>query len=156
MGKILSCGETRRIRYVTKNDEGQILSMMELVKDDFAGYKEKEFLEAVYNAISNDEAIMEEKDGRIAGLLMCSKKEKEFSFLAVHPEYRKNSIARRLIVKMTEWFAVGDIISVVTFREGDPKGIPARACYHSCGFVDDKKLTVFDYPCQKMILKICH
>ena len=50
--------------------EGQILSMMELVKDDFAGYKEKEFLEAVYSAISNDEAIMEEKDGRIAGMLM--------------------------------------------------------------------------------------
>lgn len=68
------------IRYVTKKDEGQILSMMELVKDDFAGYKEKEFLEAVYNAISNNEAIMEEKDGRIAGLLMCSKK-KSFLFL---------------------------------------------------------------------------
>ena len=144
------------IRYVTKSDEGQILSMMELVKDDFAGYKEKEFLEAVYNAISNDEAIMEEKDGRIAGLLIFSKKEKELSFLAVHPEYRKNSIAKRLIEKMTERFTIGDIISVVTFREGDPKGIPARACYHSCGFMDDEKLTVFDYPCQKMILKVLH
>ncbi len=144
------------IRYVTKDDESQILSMMELVKDDFAGYKEKEFLEAVCNAINNDEAMMEEKDGVIAGLLMCSKKEKELSFLAVHPEYRKNGIAKRLIEKMTEWFTVGDIISVVTFQEGDPKGIPARACYHSCGFIDDEKLTVFDYPCQKMILKICH
>lgn len=144
------------IRYVTKDDESQILSMMELVKDDFAGYKEKEFLEAVCNAISNDEAVMEEKDGVIAGLLMCSKKEKELSFLAVHPEYRKNGVAKRLIEKMTEWFTVGDIISVVTFQEGDPKGIPARACYHSCGFIDDEKLTVFDYPCQKMILKICH
>ncbi len=144
------------IRYVTKDDESQILSMMELVKDDFAGYNEKEFLEAVCNAINNDEAVMEEKDGVIAGLLMCSKKEKELSFLAVHPEYRKNGVAKRLIEKMTEWFTVGDIISVVTFQEGDPKGIPARACYHSCGFIDDEKLTVFDYPCQKMILKICH
>ena len=144
------------IRYVTKDDDSQILSMMELVKDDFAGYKEKEFLEAVCNAINNDEAVMEEKDGVIVGLLMCSKKEKELSFLAVHPEYRKNGIAKRLIEKMTEWFIVGDIISVVTFQEGDPKGIPARACYHSCGFIDDEKLTVFDYPCQKMILKICH
>ena len=115
------------IRYVTKNDEGQILSMMELVKDDFAGYKEKEFLEAVYSAISNDEAIMEEKDGRIAGMLMCSRGEKELSFLAVHPEYRKKGVAKRLIEKMTEWFTVGNIISVVTFQEGDPKGIPARA-----------------------------
>ena len=144
------------IRYVTKDDESQILSMMELVKDDFAGYNEKEFLEAVCNAINNDEAVMEEKDGVIAGFLMCSKKEKELSFLAVHPEYRKNGVAKRLIEKMTEWFTVGDIISVVTFQEGDPKGIPARACYHSCGFIDDEKLTVFDYPCQKMILKICH
>ena len=144
------------IMYVTKDDESQILSMMELVKDDFAGYNEKEFLEAVCNAINNDEAVMEEKDGVIAGLLMCSKKEKELSFLAVHPEYRKNGVAKRLIEKMTEWFTVGDIISVVTFQEGDPKGIPARACYHSCGFIDDEKLTVFDYPCQKMILKICH
>ena len=144
------------IRYVTKNDEGQILSMMELVKDDFAGYKENEFIEAVYNAISNDEAIMEEKDGRIAGMLMCSKKEKELSFLAVHPAYRKNGVAKRLIEEMTAWFNVGDIISVVTFQEGDPKGIPARACYHACGFVDDEKLTVFDYPCQKMTLEIVH
>lgn len=39
------------IRYVTKNDEDPILSLMELVKDDFAGYKEEEFLEAVYNCI---------------------------------------------------------------------------------------------------------
>lgn len=142
------------IRYVTKNDEGQILSMMELVKDDFAGYKENEFIEAVYNAISNDEAIIEEKDGRIAGMLMCSKKEKELSFLAVHPAYRKNGVAKRLIEEMTAWFNVGDIISVVTFQEGDPKGIPARACYHACGFVDDEKLTVFDCPCQKMTLEI--
>lgn len=142
------------IRYVTTSDESQILSMMERVKDDFAGYKEKEYLEALYNAINNDEAIMEEDEGKIAGLLMCSKHEKELSFLAVPPEYRKKGVARRLIEKMTEWFNAGDTISVVTFQDGDPKGIPARACYHACGFVDDEKFTVFDYPCQKLILQL--
>ena len=35
------------IRYVTKKDEGQILSMMELVKDDFAGYKKGIFRSSV-------------------------------------------------------------------------------------------------------------
>lgn len=153
MEKKMSCCETRMIRQVVPTDVKQILSMMELVKDDYAGYKEKEFLEAVSSAISNDEAIMEENDGRIAGMLMGSKKEKELSFLAVHPDYRKKGVAKRIIAKMMEWFTVGDIISVVTFREGDPKGIPAMACYHACGFVDDEKLTVFDYPCQKMIFK---
>ena len=97
---------------------------------------------------------MEEEDGRIAGLLMCSKETKELSFLAVHPEYRKKGVAKRLIVKMVEWFTSGDIISVVTFREGDPKGISARACYHACGFVDDENLIVFDYPCQRLVLRL--
>lgn len=142
------------IRYVIKDDASQILSMMELVKDDFAGYKEKKFLDAVYSAIRNNEAMMEEKDGRIAGMLIYSKKEKELSFLAVHPEYRKRGVAKRLIKKMTEQFTMGDIISVVTFQADDPKGRPARACYHACGFVDDEKLTVFGYPCQKLILRL--
>ena len=97
---------------------------------------------------------MEEEDVRIAGLLMCPKETKELSFLAVHPEYRKKGVAKRLIVKMVEWFTSGDIISVVTFREGDPKGISARACYHACGFVDDENLIVFDYPCQRLVLRL--
>lgn len=142
------------IRYAVKSDESQILSMMELVKDDFAGYKEKEFLEAVHNAVSNEEAIVETEDGRIAGLLMGSKKEKELIFLAVHPKYRKRGVAERLISEMSRWFTAGDIIEVITFQDGDPKGIPARACYHACGFTDDEKLTVFDYPCQKLILRL--
>lgn len=61
-------------------------------------------MKPVNSAISNDEALMEEKDGSIAGMLLCSKKEKELSFLAVHPEYRKKGVAKRLIKKMTEWF----------------------------------------------------
>lgn len=142
------------IRYAVKSDESQILSMMELVKDDFAGYKEKEFLEAVHNAVCNEEAIVETEDGRITGLLMCSKKEKELTFLAVHPKYRKRGVAKRLISEMSRWFTAGDIIEVITFQDGDPKGIPARACYHACGFTDDEKLTVFDYPCQKLILHL--
>ena len=142
------------IRYVTKGDEDQILSMMELVKDDFAGYKKDEFLEAVNHSIQDNEAIVEEVEGRIAGLLMCSKNEKELTFLAVHPMYRKRGVAVRLIEKMKEGFHDGDIVSVITFQEGDPKGIPARACYHACGFVDDEKLTVFEYPCQKLILRL--
>lgn len=85
---------------------------------------------------------------------MCSKHEKELAFLAVHPNYRKMGVAKRLIEKMTGWFDSGDVISVITFREGDPKGIAARACYHACGFTDAEKMTVFDYPCQKLILQL--
>lgn len=142
------------IRYAVKGDEDQILEMMELVKDDFAGYKEAEFLEAFYNAVDNREAVAEESEGRIAGLLLFSREEKELSFLAVHPEFRKRGTAKKLISKMAESFPKGETLHVITFQEGDPKGAAARACYHACGFVDGETLTVFDYPCQKMILHL--
>lgn len=115
---------------------------------------QRQSLEALYSAIRNDEAIVEEKEGRIAGKLMCSRKENELSFLVVHPAYRKKGVAKRLIQKMTEWFTAGTIIFVITFQDDDPKGISARACYHACGFVDDEKVKVFDYPCQKLILQL--
>lgn len=142
------------IRYVLREDREKILSMMELVKDDFAGYKEEDFLAALFEAISRNEAFIEERAGKSAGLILFTKAEKELTFLAVPPEYRKNGVAKGLIQRMAECFTAGDQVSVVTFQAGDPKGIAARACYHSCGFTDAEELVVFDYPCQKMILKL--
>ena len=142
------------VRYVIENDLPDCLILMELVKDDFPGYKEKEFLEALYRSIERHEAILDEKDGVVTGLLMCSHEDNELTFLATHPEYRKKGIANDLIRNMKADFSKGDTIYVTTFREGDLKGVAARACYHSCGFVDREELEVFNYPCQKMALVI--
>ena len=142
------------IRYVTKEDINKVGSLMEQVKEAFPGYQETEFLEALDKAIDDKEALLEEKEGRLAGMLTFSYQEKELTFLAVMPEFRKQGVGKRLIKRMAECFEDGEVIHVITFREGDQKGIAARYCYHSCGFVDDEELVVFDYPCQKMILKV--
>ncbi|MBC5709066.1 GNAT family N-acetyltransferase [Hungatella hominis] len=142
------------VRYVLQEDKEMILSMMELVKDDFAGYKEEDFLAALSEAIGMNEAFIDDRNGTSAGLILFTKAGKELTFLAAHPDYRKNGVAKGLIRKMAECFETGDQVSVVTFQDGDPKGIAARACYHSCGFTDAEELVVFDYPCQKMILKL--
>lgn len=142
------------IRYVAKEDINKILSMMEQVKEDFTGYQESEFLEALHKAIDNKEALLEEKEGRLAGMLTFSYQEKELTFLAVMPEFRKQGVGKRLIKRMAECFEDGEVVHVITFREGDQKGTAARYCYHSCGFVDDEELVVFDYPCQRMVLKV--
>ena len=128
--------------------------MMEQVKEDFTGYQESEFLEALHKAIDDKEALLEEKEGRLAGMLTFSYQEKELTFLAVMPEFRKQGVGKRLIKRMAECFEDGEVVHVITFREGDQKGTAARYCYHSCGFVDDEELVVFDYPCQKMILTV--
>lgn len=142
------------IRYVTKEDINKVRSMMEQVKEAFPGYQETEFLEALDKAIDDKEALLEEKEGRLAGMLTFSYQEKELTFLAVMPEFRKQGVGKRLIKRMAECFEDGEVIHVITFREGDQKGMAARYCYHSCGFVDDEELVVFDYPCQKMVLKV--
>ena len=142
------------IRYVTKEDINKVRSMMEQVKEAFPGYQETEFLEALDKAIDDKEALLEEKEGRLAGMLTFSYQEKELTFLAVMPEFRKQGVGKRLIKRMAECFEDGEVIQVITFREGDQKGMAARYCYHSCGFVDDEELVVFDYPCQKMVLKV--
>ncbi len=142
------------IRYVAKEDINKILSMMEQVKEDFTGYQESEFLEALHKAIDDKEALLEEKEGRLAGMLTFSYQEKELTFLAVMPEFRKQGVGKRLIKRMAECFEDGEVVHVITFREGDQKGTAARYCYHSCGFVDDEELVVFDYPCQRMVLKV--
>lgn len=142
------------IRYVTKEDMNKVLSMMEQVKEAFPGYQEAEFLEALYKAIDSKEAFLEEEEGRLAGMLTFSYQEKELTFLAVMPEFRKQGVGKRLMKRMAECFEDGEVVHVITFREGDQKGTAARCCYHSCGFVDEEEVVVFDYPCQRMVLKV--
>ncbi|WP_195985995.1 GNAT family N-acetyltransferase [Clostridium sp. D33t1_170424_F3] len=140
-------------RKINKSDMNACVAFVEVVKDDFAGYKEEEFQKAVQDGIADGTALLAEENG-IIGLLLFSREKKELEFLAVHPRARRRGVAKRLIEMMAANFQSGDVISVVTFREGDPKGIAARACYHACGFQDDELLEVFHYPCQKMVYSI--
>ena len=67
------------IRYVMKEDISSVLSMMEQVKEAFPGYQETEFLQAFYKAIDNKEALLEEQEGRLTGMLTFSYQEKELT-----------------------------------------------------------------------------
>lgn len=137
------------------NDVSTCIEFVEIVKDDFAGYEKEGFKKALENCIKNREAVSAiDEAGNIIGLLLYSKADHELEFLAVHPETRQKGIASSMIEKMKSDFKQGDQIHVVTFVSGDPKGVSARKCYHKCGFKDDELLTVFDYPCQKMILTV--
>ena len=78
---------------------------------------------------------------------MCSRGEKRIVFfLAVHPEYRKKGVAKRLTEKMTEWFTVEILFPSLHSKTATQKGYLPGVCYHACGFADDEKLTVFEYP----------
>ncbi|MEL7658439.1 MAG: GNAT family N-acetyltransferase, partial [Bacillota bacterium] len=91
------------------------------------------------------------KNGLIVGALAFSTENKELVFLAVHPEHRKTGIAQNLIKKMISLFPTGAQISVITYRKGDLQGLSARKLYVNLGFKCGELLTIFEYPCQKMV-----
>lgn len=140
-------------RVLEEKDIDNCLELMELVKKDFVGYKKEEFIQAMRTAVFRKEAfIYYDYNGEIAGLIVFTYKDKEITFLAVNPKHRKNGIAKKLINEVKSCFRPGDMLKVVTFREDDPKGYAAVACYHSSGFIDNCLLEVYGYPCQRMIL----
>ncbi len=52
---------------------------------------------------------------------------------------------------MIAQFDKGTEIFVVTYRNDDLKGKSARIFYKKLGFTDGEYLTLFDYPCQKLL-----
>lgn len=86
----------------------------------------------------------------IAGILLFSREDGVICFLSVDPTYRRQHIAQQMISFMlTQMDAHKDI----TYREGDPNSIAARALYKSLGFSAEKLTEEFDYPVQEFILK---
>ena len=141
-------------RYLEEKDIDNCLALMELVKNDFAGYREKSFMQSLHEAIANKEAYIIYCENEIAGLITFSYRSKEITFLAVNPKFRNKGIAKALINHVKKCFRPGDMLQVVTFRENDPKGQAAVECYHSWGFIDKELVEVRGYPCQKMIMWI--
>lgn len=141
-------------RYGEIGDINECLKLMEMVKEDLAYYKEKEFLETLKKGIENKEIILNIDNRIVTGLLQFSLQNKELTLLVVHPAYRGKKLAKRLIEIMLMNFSKGDEVHVITFRDGEAKGISAIKCYRSCGFEHVEDLIEFGYPSQKMICKV--
>lgn len=130
------------------------IHLLELVEEHFPGLEKEEYQNGLKTSILQKEALVVKMGGIVVGALAFSRNEKELLFLAVHPNYRKMGIAQGLIQKVCSLFEKGTQLSVITYREEDPLGLTARKLYLSLGFEYGELLTVFDYPCQKLIYTI--
>lgn len=134
-----------------KQDIESWMELLELVKDNFPGLDKEAYKKGLQVSILEKEALVAKKDDMVVGALAFSTDSKELVYLAVHPEYRRMGIAQNLVKKMVSLFPTGTQISVTTYREGDLHGIAARKLYLNLGFEGGELLTVFEYPCQRMI-----
>ncbi len=138
------------ISFAQQQDLDSWMDLLHLVKDNFPGLDMREYKIALMEYIHNEQALIAKTEDTLVGALAFSRSTGELYFLAVHPLYRKNGIAKSLISKLISQFPLGTRLSVITYREGDQQGVAARKLYQSMGFQYGKLLTVFDYPCQEL------
>ena len=142
------------IEFAQEQDINSWMDLLNLVKDSFPGLDIPEYKAALSKCILNKEAIVAKMGNTVVGALSFSYSNAELNFLAVHPQYRKKGIAKELILKLFSLFSAGTELSVITYREGDLQGIYARQLYQRMGFCYGELLTMFDYPCQRMIYTV--
>ncbi|GAP14470.1 acetyltransferases [Longilinea arvoryzae] len=148
--------QDRCIGFARIDDLPSWMDLVELVRWNFPGLETEELLEGyrqtVIKNMDRDTAICARDAGKVIGVLLFSVNQCTLSCMAVHPDYRRQGIASGMIRLMLERLPAGRDVQVITFREGDEKGIAPRALYKSLGFVEGEFCNEFDYPEQKFIL----
>lgn len=158
------------ITYATMEHLASWMSLLDIVRwnaesnefDYFPGLETEELVEGYRNTviknINRKSAICAVVGKQVVGILLFSIKYNMLCCMAVHPEYRKNKIASRMISEMLKNLDRSRVIVVETFRENDPRGKSPRALYESLGFEAGELIEWIaengtSYPEQRYILK---
>ncbi len=133
------------------------LNFTEIVKKDFPGMDSDDAMNSycgvVIRHMKRGTAIYAADGRMIIGVLLFAKEESRIVCLAVHPEYRRQRVASRMLQLMLKKLDPAKDITVETFLEGDAKGTAARQFYRSMGFVPGQKGTHEGYPVQEFIYR---
>lgn len=145
-----------RIEFAKLEDLSYWMEMVDLVRWNFPGLDTEEMVQSyqdtVIKNINRNSAICAKHNKKVVGVLLYSVKYNMLCCMAVHPDYRQNGIATKMIDLMISQLPKNCDIVVSTFREDDEKGVAPRTLYKKIGFVEDELCYEFEYPHQKFIL----
>lgn len=149
--------ETCPITYANMEQLESWMRLIDVVRWNFPGLSSEQELadyrETVIKNIKRGSAICALDGETVVGFLLFSRKYNMLCHMAVHPEYRRGKIATRMIAEMLKQLDPKRDVTVMTFREGDEKGIVPRALYQKLGFVPGELCYDMDYPEQMFALR---
>ena len=132
------------------------MALVRDVRGNFPGLETEgamqEHRTTVERFMEKKQALCVKQDGKIAGVLLFSRKRNMICCLAVDPAFRCQSVARRLMEKALSELDPSRPVTVTTFREEDEKGTAPRALYRAFGFEEGKMTVEYDYPLQEFVL----
>lgn len=146
----------RKISYATDADIPKWMELVRLVIDGFPHLDEKEYLAQLRTYIGNRRALILMDDDIAVGIMAFHEGRGSIDFLGVHPQYRKQGIAKAFCEKALYELVQTGAITVTTFREGDKADTGYRKAFQSLGFAGAELLVEYGYPTQRLILQKPH
>ncbi len=141
------------VKKTQPEDADRWFELLSAVKDDFCGLdlsQDKRHRAGVIENINRGLAIYVEDDSiencPIIGALSFSRDKKQITWLAVHPQYRKQGVASLLMETALGELRLADRVKVKTFRDDDEYGKAARGFYKKHGFIEGELMTDQRYP----------
>jgi GNAT superfamily N-acetyltransferase len=101
--------------------------------------EDKGFHEFMHRKIAQQDAFIvrdEANSNELMGLIAVSRTNNAISWFAVSEKHKRKGIGSRLLENAIKELDNTNEISVVTFREDNQQGIPARKLYKKFGFRD--------------------
>ncbi|EEG75916.1 transcriptional regulator, AraC family [[Clostridium] hylemonae DSM 15053] len=141
------------IVYAVENDIPAWMDLLCLVVDGFPYLNEDEYLERLKQSVQKKQALIMKDKNIIIGAMIFNNAAGSIDFLGIHPQYRKNDIAKAFLQKVRGELLTDVPISITTFREGDKADTGYRKVFRQLGFSEAELLIEFGYPTQKFILQ---
>ncbi|MEA4986772.1 MAG: GNAT family N-acetyltransferase [Anaerovorax sp.] len=142
----------RDILFATLEDVEIWMDLVRLVVDGFPYLIEDDYLKILKQCIIDQRALIIKDKSIAIGIMIFSYDTGSIDFLGIHPQYRKQGVAKALLKKVIKEYLKGKEISITTFREGDKADTGYREVYKSLGFAESELLIEFGYPTQKFVL----
>lgn len=143
----------KSIFFATAEDIPAWMDLVKLVVDGFPYLNADQYLELLKRYITEKHALVMKQDGIAVGAMTFSQHTGSIDFFGLHPQYRKQGIAKAFLARVMDELLQDTDLSVTTFREGDKADLGYRSLYQGLGFAEAELLTEFGYPTQKFVLK---
>ncbi|MCI8465440.1 MAG: GNAT family N-acetyltransferase [Lachnospiraceae bacterium] len=144
----------KQIVFATLDDIPDWMSLLPLVIDGFPYLDERQYVTKLQESIDHKRALILKDADTAVGAMAFHEKTGGIDFLGVHPQYRKQGIAKAFIRRaLEECRDIDKDVSITTFREGDKADTGYRDTLKKLGFTEADLLVEFGYPTQRLILK---
>lgn len=142
----------QRIVFAEPADIPGWMALVRLVIDGFPYLDEEKYIAQLWEYIERKRALILKDTDTAIGIMAFHEETGSIDFLGVHPQYRKQGIARAFLRKVLDELVNTDTnVTVTTYREGDKADTGYRNMFKKLGFAEEELLVEFGYPTQRLV-----